>query len=59
MAPSIKIRSRGINWGTAEIRCSNGCAGRRAGFSFPPGGEAAARQDLKKKWKELVEIKRI
>lgn len=54
MAPSIKIRSRGINWGAAEIRCSNGCTGHRAGFSFPPGGEAAAGQDLEKKWKELV-----
>ena len=57
MAPSIKIRSRGINWGSAEIRCSNGCTGHRAGFSFPPGGEAAARQVLEKKWKELVEGK--
>ena len=55
LPPSIKVRSRGINWGSAEIRCSNGCPGRRAGFSFPPGGEAAARLELQKKWKELVE----
>ncbi|EPQ9956801.1 hypothetical protein ACUYPC_001669 [Enterobacter hormaechei] len=50
----MKVRSRGINWGSAEIRCSNGCTGIRAGFSFPPGGEAAAKEDLKSKWIELV-----
>lgn len=54
MTPSLKVRSRGINWGSAEVRCSNGCAGVRAGFSFPPNGEAAARKLLEEKWKELV-----
>lgn len=52
--PAMKVRSRGMNWGSAEIRCSNGCTGIRAGFSFPPGGEAAAKEDMKSKWKELV-----
>nr|DAL18384.1 MAG TPA_asm: restriction alleviation protein [Caudoviricetes sp.] len=54
MAPSIKIRSRGINWGSAEIRCSNGCTDHRAGFSFPPGSEAAARRELHERWEELI-----
>lgn len=54
MAPSLRVRSRGMNWGSAEVRCSNGCPGIRADFSFPPGGEAAARKDLVEKWKELV-----
>ncbi|WP_236346363.1 hypothetical protein [Enterobacter cancerogenus] len=54
-SPSIKVRSRGMNWGSAEIRCSNGCPDWRVGFSFPPGGESAARKDLQKKWKMLVE----
>lgn len=57
MAPSLMVRSRGMNWGSAEVRCSNGCPGVRAGFSFPPDGEAAARQTLKEKWKKLVEEK--
>ncbi len=57
MPPSVRVRSRGMNWGSAEIRCSNGCPGRREGFSFPPDGESAARKDLEKKWKELVEEK--
>lgn len=52
--PAMKVRSRGMNWGTAEIRCSNGCPGIRAGFSFPPGGEATAKEDLKSKWKALI-----
>ena len=52
--PAMKVRSRGINWGSAEIRCSNGCPGIRAGFSFPPGGEAAAKENLKSKWKALI-----
>lgn len=52
--PAMRLRSRGINWGSAEIRCSNGCPGIRAGFSFPPDGEAAARQLLQEKWKKLV-----
>lgn len=54
MPPSVRIRSRGVNWGSAEIRCSNGCPERRAGFSFPPGGEAAARESLQEKWQDLV-----
>ena len=54
MAPSLRVRSRGINWGSAEVRCSNGCPGVRAGISFPPDGEAAARQLLQEKWRELV-----
>lgn len=49
----MKVRSRGINWGSAEIRCSNGCPGIRAGFSYPPGGEAAAKESLKLKWNAL------
>lgn len=52
--PAMRLRSRGINWGSAEIRCSNGCPGIRAGFSFPPDGEEAARETLRVKWKELV-----
>ena len=55
MPPSIKIRSRGINYGSAEIRCSNGCPNHRIGFSFPSGGESAARKELQEKWKEMVE----
>lgn len=55
MAPSLRIRSRGMNWGSAEVRCSNGCPGRRVGFSFPSGGEIAARQLLEEKWKGVVE----
>lgn len=54
MAPSLRVRSRGMNWGSAEVRCSNSCPGIRAGFSFPPDGEAAARKLLQEKWKELV-----
>ena len=52
--PAMKIRSRGMNWGSAEIRCSNGCPGLRAGFSFPPRGERAAKEDLKSKWIALI-----
>lgn len=51
--PSIKVRSREMNWGNAEIRCSNGCPGRRAGFSFPSGGMQKAREVLIEKWKAL------
>jgi len=57
MPPSLTVRSRVMNWGSAQVRCSNGCPGWNAGFSFPPGGEDAARKDLEKKWKELVEDK--
>lgn len=53
-APFLKVRSRGMNWGSAEVRCSNGCREPRAGFSFPSGGGAAAKKDLEDKWKELV-----
>ena len=52
--PCVTLRSRGTNWGSAEIRCSNGCLGMRAGFSFPPGGESTAKEDLKSKWKALI-----
>jgi hypothetical protein len=55
--PSVKVRSRGMNWGSAEIRCSNGCPGRRAGFSFPSGSGESARRILIEKWKLLVEEK--
>lgn len=58
MPPALRVRSRGMNWGSAEVRCSNGCRGIRAGFSFPPDGMAAARQLLQEKWKELVGAKR-
>lgn len=54
MQPSVTLRSRGINWGSAQIRCSNGCPTRKTGFSFPPGGEIAARADLEKRWEQLV-----
>lgn len=54
MPPAPRVRSRGMNWGSAEVRCSNGCPDRRAGFSFPSGGETAARRDLEKKWIALV-----
>jgi hypothetical protein len=54
MSPSIKIRSRGMNCGSAEIRCSNGCPDLRAGFSFPSGGESSARKVLDEKWQKLV-----
>ena len=54
MSPALRVRSRGMNWGSAEVRCSNGCPGVRAGFSFPPDGDAAARLLLKEKWKELM-----
>ncbi|MBY5117240.1 hypothetical protein [Enterobacter cloacae] len=53
-SPSIKVRSRGMNWGSAEIRCSNGCSAWRVGFSFPSGGETAARKELEDKWQKLV-----
>lgn len=53
--PVMRVRPRGMNWGSAEVRCSNGCPGRRAGFSYPPGGEERARRDLIEKWKLLVE----
>ncbi|MEA5216210.1 hypothetical protein [Enterobacter cloacae] len=55
-APYLKVRSRGMNWGSAEVRCSNGCPDRRAGFSFPSGGEAAARRELEEKWIALVGV---
>lgn len=55
MAPSLSVRSRRMNWGSAEIRCSNGCPGMRAGFSYPPDHEAKARKELCEKWKKLVE----
>ena len=54
MQPSVTLRSRGINWGSAQIRCSNGCPTRKAGFSFPPDGERAARGELEKRWENLV-----
>lgn len=54
MAPSLRVRSRGMNWGSAEIRCSNGCSACRVGFSFPPGSETAARKELEEKWQKLV-----
>lgn len=54
MAPSLRVRSRGMNWGSAEVRCSNGCPGVRVGFSFPSGGELAARKELEDKWIALV-----
>lgn len=54
LKPCMTLRSRGTNWGSAEIRCSNGCLGIRAGHSFPPGGEAAAKELLKSKWKALI-----
>lgn len=57
-SPSIKVRGRGMNWGSAEIRCSNGCPGRRVGFSFPSGGESAARKELVEKWERMMEEKR-
>ncbi|NQF31010.1 hypothetical protein [Enterobacter asburiae] len=54
MQPSVTLRSRGINWGSAQIRCANGCPTRKAGFSFPPDGERAARAELEKRWEKLV-----
>lgn len=54
MQPSLSIRSRGGNWGSAQARCSGGCPGWHAGFSFPPDGERAARADLEKRWEQLV-----
>lgn len=54
MSPALRVRSRGMNCGSAEVRCSNGCPGVRAGFSFPSGGEAAARRELEEKWIALV-----
>ena len=54
MQPSVTLRSRGINWGSAQIRCSNGCPTRKMGFSFHPGGERAARAELEKRWEQLV-----
>lgn len=53
-SPSITVRSRAMNWGAAEMRCSNGCPGLRVGFSFPPGGEAKSRIELKEQWLRLV-----
>lgn len=58
MPPALRVRSRGMNWGSAEIRCSNGCPGVRAGFSFPPDGENSARNELEKRWHKLVVRKR-
>lgn len=52
----MKVRSRGMNWGSAEIRCSNGCPGMRSGFSFPSGGQESAKEDLKSQWNLLVSI---
>jgi hypothetical protein len=43
-----------MNWGSAEIRCSNGCSAWRVGFSFPSGSETAARKELEEKWQNLV-----
>ncbi len=44
-----------MNWGSAEVRCSNGCPGIRAGFAFPPDHEKQAHKTLCEKWKKLVE----
>nr|DAZ46603.1 MAG TPA: restriction alleviation protein [Caudoviricetes sp.] len=55
MSPALRVRSRGLNWGSAEIRCSNGCSEWRVGFSFPPGGERKARRELEDNWRKLVE----
>lgn len=54
MPPALTVRSRGMNWGSAQARCSNGCPGWHVGFSFPPDGEAAARQELEEKWQRLI-----
>lgn len=55
MSSSLKVRSRELNWGDAEIRCSNGCSKWRVGFSFPPGGERGARRELADNWHKVVE----
>ncbi len=54
MPPALRVRSRGMNWGSAEVRCSNGCPGIRAGFAFPPDHEIQARKTLCEKWEKLV-----
>lgn len=54
MPPALRVRSRGMNWGSAEVRCSNGCLGIRAGFAFPPDHEIQARKTLCNKWEKLV-----
>lgn len=54
MSPALRVRSRGMNWGSAEVRCSNGCPGIRAGFAFPPDHEIQARKTLCEKWEKLV-----
>lgn len=52
--PATKIQNRGMNCGSAEIRCGNGCAGVRVGRTFAPGGGEEARAELEEKWKQLV-----
>ncbi|ELN2576672.1 hypothetical protein RY966_002391 [Enterobacter kobei] len=55
MQPSITIRNNGFSFGRAEIRCSNGCAGRRYGVACHPGSEGVTRAELVEKWEKLVE----
>lgn len=50
--PEMKVRSRGMNMGSAEIRCPYNCL--RHGTSFHSGMESATRVELVEKWKELL-----
>jgi hypothetical protein len=50
--PEMRVRSRGMNMGSAEICCPYSCL--RYGTSFHSGMESATRLELVEKWKELL-----
>jgi len=50
--PEMNIRSRGMNMGSAEIRCPYNCL--RYGTAFHSGHESATRLLLAEKWKGLL-----
>lgn len=50
--PETNVRSRGMNAGSAEIRCPYNCL--RYGTAFHSGHESATRLLLVEKWKELL-----
>ncbi len=51
--PEIFIRSRGeFNFGSAQIRCPYNHY--RHGFPFAPGSQKKAREELRRKWLEII-----
>ncbi|QCZ30204.1 hypothetical protein [Leclercia adecarboxylata] len=50
--PEMNVRSRGMNAGSAEIRCPYSCL--RYGTAFHSGHESSTRLLLVEKWKELL-----